>query len=127
MMFNLIERMDLFGQNIDFKINGQSKSKTLFGGILSMLMIILLIVFLFISSEDVLYRKNPQIAVQNNVLETIPEIISNKDNFPVSVSLTGNSNDAINKPEYFRIKFYIMSGETSTEIPLNELNTTFCK
>ena len=105
-MFNLIERMDLFGQNIDFKINGQSKSKTLFGGILSMLMIILLIVFLFISSEDVLYRKNPQIAVQNNVLETIPEIISNKDNFPVSVSLTGNSNDAINKPEYFRIKFY---------------------
>ena len=61
--FSLISSSDIFGTTVEFKINKQVRSKTILGGILSILMIVLLCIMFAISSQDVIYKENPQICI----------------------------------------------------------------
>ena len=123
----LLKTLDIFGQGINLKINGQLKSKTLVGGSLSILMIMLLLAMFFVSAQDVLYHKNPQVSLESVVLDSIPDMKLNNETFPIAIALTGNSNGAIKKPTYFTYKYIVLSGNTSEDLTMTELPLTSCR
>jgi hypothetical protein len=123
----ILKTLDIFGQGISLRINGQLKSKTVVGGTLSILMIMLLLAMFFVSAQDVLYHKNPQVSVESVVLDKIPDMILNNKTFPIAIALTGNSNGAISMPNYFSFKYIVLSGNTSEDLTETELNLTNCR
>ena len=124
---SILKTLDIFGQGINLTINGQLKSKTLVGGTLSIIMIMLLMAMFFVSAQDVLYPKNPQVSVESVVLNSIPDMALDKYSFPVAIALTGNSNGAIVKPNYFTYSFIVQSGNTAEDLTMTEMNMTNCR
>lgn len=124
----IITKIDIFGQGIDLRIDKLIKSKTLFGGILTILMLMLLFSMFFVSSQDVLNHTNPNISVEQQIISESPPIYLDSNTMPISISLTVNGNMALYKPEYFDYFFSVRYGETTAE-SLEEVfyNLTQCR
>ena len=80
---DLLMSLDIFGQGIELRINKQIKAKTVLGGTLSVTMIILLFAMFFFSAQDVLYHKNPQISIEEEILMLYPNLTLDKFNMPI--------------------------------------------
>jgi hypothetical protein len=59
----IIKNIDLFGQGIELRIDKFSKSKTIIGGLLTIIMFLMLLFMFYITSEDVFNKTNPNISV----------------------------------------------------------------
>jgi hypothetical protein len=64
---SIITYMDIFGQGINLNINNNIKSKTIIGGILTIIMMIFLLFMFFIMAQDVLSHTNPQISLEQQI------------------------------------------------------------
>ena len=53
-LLNTITNFDMFGRGIELRIDKQEKSKTFFGGLLTIIMQVLLFLMLFFNGQDVL-------------------------------------------------------------------------
>jgi hypothetical protein len=119
--------IDIFGQGIQLKIDKNTKSKTIFGGIMSIFMIVLLSVFFYFNAQDVLYKTNPQISVEQQINSNSPDLILDQSSFPISFSLTNYGNYRVFNPKYFTYSLVYSFGETSAEYTEDvHLNMTQC-
>jgi hypothetical protein len=117
---NLMLSLDIFAQGVELRINKETKSRTILGGILSVVMVVFLLIMFFFQAQDVFYRRNPQISIEQQVTGEFPEIILDGESFPLAIALTDYSNTALDFPRYFRLSLYTVSGLTSGS--LNETN-----
>lgn len=124
----IIKNIDLFGQGIELRIEKFSKSKTIIGGLLTIIMFLMLLFMFYITSEDVFNKTNPNISVEQQVNKELLPIILDKNTFPLSFSLMMNGNYAIYKPSYFSYFISIRYGKT-TDPALTEdfYNITQCR
>jgi hypothetical protein len=111
---------DFFGQGINLTINKMTKAKTIFGGILSILLVIMVSFLFFFYAEDLLYRQNPLTSNELQMMKKFPNITLDKFSFPFSVSLLNKENEMIYKPKYFKYQFNYIYGDTSNS-QLNSL------
>jgi hypothetical protein len=125
---DLIIRIDQFGQGIELRIDKLTKAKTLLGGLLTIIMLVLLFLIFFFSAQDILYHTNPRISLEQKVNGGLPTMSLNQETFPISFSLMMNGNFALYKPEYFSYYISLRYGNT-TAIELSEdfYNITVCK
>jgi hypothetical protein len=123
---NIVLFTDIFGQGIQLKINKKQKSKTLLGGLLSISMFLLLSAFFYYNAQDVIYKTNPQISIEEQININYPEISLDKYTFPISFALTNFANYPIYKPNYFtytaKLVFGLTIAETMDELYLNFTN-----
>jgi hypothetical protein len=125
---HLITSIDQFGQGIELRIDKLVKSKTFFGGLLTILMQILLFLMFYFSAQDIFYHTNPRISIEQKINQELPEILMDRFSFPISFSLTYNGNFALYKPKYFNYYISLRYGETTAEKLKEEfLNFTNCK
>jgi hypothetical protein len=125
---SIITYIDLFGQGINLLIDKKEKSKTIFGGLLTMIMLILLFFMFFFSAQDVLYHTNPQISLEQQINSNMSALFLDKNTMPISISLTLNGNFALYKPEYFNYYFSVRYGETTAEsLTEHFYNLTQCR
>jgi hypothetical protein len=124
---NLITKIDMFGQGIKLRIHKRVESKTLFGGILSNIMIILLLLMFLFEANDVVYKQNPQISLEQQVLLKAPNLTLDSFTFPIAASLTANTNVGLYLPKYFNYSAYLIYGETSDELKTKYFNLISCK
>lgn len=124
---SFITCLDIFGQGIQLKINKQTKSQTFLGGLLSIIMIVLLIVFFYFSAQDVLYKTNPQISIEQQINEISSDLILDKYSFPISFSLTNYLNYRIFNPKFFTYSIVYTQGVNSSDLDEIDLNLTNCR
>jgi len=86
---------DLIGQQVQLKIDGYKRSKTMFGGLLTISSIIMLLAFFAYCAEDLVYHNNPQISEENQILSPYPRITLNKSNHQMAFFLSFSDNIAI--------------------------------
>jgi hypothetical protein len=108
--------VDLFGQGINLTINKMTKSKTFFGGILSIIMMTLVCLNFIFYADDLIYKSNPQSSSEVQMMKIMPNITLTNLSFPFSVSLTNSGNHLIYKPQYFKYHFYYVYGDTSSSV-----------
>jgi hypothetical protein len=126
-MFKFIKSLDQFGQGVELRIKNQTKSQTIIGGILSLTMLIFLLLMFFFQAQDIFYRRNPQISLEQQVSGISPEIILDHKTFPIAIALTDNSNLALNLPRYFNFSFFLFSGPTSEYLAETHYPLVSCK
>jgi len=68
------QNFDFFGNLFNFTINKETKFKTTFGAILSLITLILIIVTCFFFGKDFYYRTNPKVLSQKKVSENYTKI-----------------------------------------------------
>lgn len=68
---NLICLVDIFGFNLSFRHDTNTKYKTRSGGIATIISVILCFLFFFYSSLDIFYQTNPTITKTNHYLEQV--------------------------------------------------------
>lgn len=123
----ILTQADLFGQGINLTINRSTKAKTAFGGILSIILIILVSCLFFFYAEDLLYRANPITSNEIQMMTSFPTINLDKSNFPFSVALVNKENRLIYDSKYFRYQYNYIYGDTSSsELNSIPLKVNYC-
>ena len=67
----IITCLDVFGQGINLTIDKQTKSKTFFGGLLSILLSIFVASMFYFYGDDFFYKTNPQTSNEIQMLNII--------------------------------------------------------
>ena len=117
---------DILGQNINLKINKRNKSNTYPGAILIIIIIFLSIYFFYFLCKDLINKTNPTASVEQKILTSYQSLQLNSQTFPIAFGLTGNSNVAINFPQYFSFIAYYVNGST-LNVVYQSINYTNCK
>ncbi len=67
-----ISKIDLFGKEFKFTINGSERFRSTFGGILTIIVAIIVGVLAFFFGQDLYYRRNPKIINEEKTPSTYP-------------------------------------------------------
>jgi hypothetical protein len=123
-----ITAVDLFGQGINLRLHTRIKSKTILGGFLTIITVLLLTSMFYYNLEDVWYKTNPQVTVEQIVSSEYPNITLDIDSMPISVAMTNNNNYVINKPRYFKFFAKLKYGlTTNPNLEEKNINLVPCK
>ena len=111
-IFKTLSMIDLYSQGVELTINGERRSNTILGGILTIITVAVLVSLFVINWKDLYYHINPIISTDRKYSIESHNIYLNRSTFPISFLLTGNDNEAIIKPKYFKFKITYYSGDT---------------
>ena len=132
--------LDIYGTKFHFFINNQTRFKTFFGGILTIILCILIIIAVFIFGKDFFLRKNPSYTY-SSISENYEKINLKKEKILIAFKiLDSKGNQLINNSNYIypEILYYKSNFNQETKMynntvekisyykcNLNELNKDF--
>lgn len=122
MTTNFLRTIDLFVYPIHMRIKDKIKIKSLFGGILSIIMVVSIGVITFFIGRDIIERKNPYTYDQDKST-LFPNINLNKSSFPIAMSLGGRNGSLFKDGSYLTIQAIYHQGVGSGEF-MNLVNST---
>lgn len=125
-IFKTVSMIDLYSQGVELTINGERRSNTILGGILTIITVAVLVSLFVINGEDLYYHINPIISTDRKYSIESHNIYLNRSTFPISFLLTGNDNEAVIKPKYFKFKITYYSGDTEFDLNEDELQYEYC-
>jgi hypothetical protein len=121
----------MFGDPVRLYLNKNKSVKTVFGGSLSILMMVIILIFAWLIGKDILLKENPFSFQQTNLYrEFIPAHI-NATNFPFGITLMDMFNKPVYNESYFSLKLMYFNSTyiegqgmdtTNIEIPLIKCN-----
>ena len=122
--------LDIYGTKIDFTINKETKSKTIIGGVLTLISIFLFIIYGILVSKNLIYHKNPLITRIGLIGGKYIDIEDTLSQIPISLKLEGIDNDKF--LNYFSLLSYYKILDLKTnefiinqEIPLVKCSHNF--
>jgi hypothetical protein len=96
--------IDMFGESIHLNIKKQWKSKTCFGGILTIVTFSFLIAAAWLMGNDILYKNQPTTDLEDMLLEQRPFYALDKYSFPMAFCFQDYDQLTYNIPSYFRFE-----------------------
>ena len=82
-----LQNIDIFGSPVNLTINHSRKSNTIFGGCLTIISIIGIIVYAIYNAEDFYLKLNPSVSRTTYSKTQAPSIMINKTTFPIAFNL----------------------------------------
>ena len=125
-----IKTLDIYSSNINFYFNGQEKVRTISGGILSLVTLIITFFITFIFGKDFYYRINPKTTSEIVFPSNFP--VANLSEFQIIWRLEDYSTNTINFTDilYPNVKYFRLKKNITTDsydiIENIELNYTTC-
>jgi hypothetical protein len=102
---SIIRKLDIFGTKIELELNGQSRSTTVMGGVLCIIVIVLIISATWVLGNDIFYRLQPSILIQNELKSQRPNLVLDKYTYPISIVMQGMEDNV----PYFNEKYFSYS------------------
>lgn len=125
-----LKSLDIYGINVSFTINKESTSKTLVGGILTILSFLTFLIYGYFISQNLLYHKNPVIARIGYIGGNYTDIENILSVIPISFKFEGIEID--NLFNYFTVFTYYEVLNVSNneliiveEIPFEKCNKNY--
>jgi hypothetical protein len=84
-MKDIFKKIDIIGLKVELHIDKQSRSSTVLGEILFIIVIILTLIVTWILGNDVFFKLQPALVIQNQILTNRPKIILDKLTCPISL------------------------------------------
>ena len=126
-VFEIIKYLDIFGKKIEFTIDNSIRSKTVIGGLFSILSVCLIVVYTLYISQDFLYHKNPSVFVINNHLSKALKIEDPLNKIPLILSFR-KDNHNFKVLDFFDITcfYYEYSRLNNTILKKNNISLYKC-
>jgi hypothetical protein len=106
----MIKYLDIFGETINLTIKKEFKTKSVFGGLLTILTIGTLLFAMWSVGNDLFYKQQPTTDVEDNLFIERPTYYLDKETFPVSFCFQTYDQQTYNIPQYF--KFEVINYKT---------------
>jgi hypothetical protein len=122
---SLLSYFDCFSTSFNFTILNQDKYKTNFGGIMTILCGVTILVFAYLFGQDFLYKKNPRILQQTVFPDQYnPPFKMTRENFVIPWRLTDGLLKPIDKDLlfYYKKKHYSFINNSTGNILVDEKN-----
>ncbi|KAL4509624.1 hypothetical protein ABPG73_022840 [Tetrahymena malaccensis] len=103
-LIGLLKGIDIFGVGINIRFNQQSKHKTGFGGLITLVLITLLLI-LFVSSVQIIINKtNPQVIFQQDFVSNPSRYNLTSEKFSFAITLLDANFNPIDDKSIFRFE-----------------------
>ena len=99
--FDFLKGFDLFGVNIDFRIDNKWLHNSVCGGFFSLAFMIFSIMYIFNNFRDFISRSNMSLIFINKVLESNPKVNLTQNKFNLAFGLTFQNSTVADHLEYF--------------------------
>ena len=126
MLCKTLAFIDLYSQGVELTINGERRSTTILGGVLTIVTVTILLTLFVINGENIYLHINPLISTDTRYSVNSHLIYLNRTTFPLSFFMTSNDNEAIIIPEYFKYKVAYFHGKTDEDLIEDELPYEIC-
>ena len=126
MLCKTLAFIDLYSQGVELTINGERRSTTILGGVLTIVTVTILLTLFVINGENIYLHINPLISTDTRYSVNSHLIYINRTTFPLSFFMTSNDNEAIIIPEYFKYKVAYFHGKTDEDLIEDELPYEIC-
>jgi hypothetical protein len=126
--FKLIKCLDFMGNPMNFKIKKSDTYKTVFGGILSLLLYLCFLYFIYLFGQDFIFKKNPTGYTKTEFHEKGKEKLSLKnDTFFIALRLEDFNVNPLNFNDFPFIYFsYEEFNQTSKKSKLTKIPSVKC-
>jgi hypothetical protein len=104
-MKKYLRMLDIFGMKIELQLNGESRSTTILGGILCIIVVILIIIATWVLGNDIFYHLQPTILIQNQLLSQRPALTLDRFTYPISIVMQGMEDNV----PYYNEKYFSYS------------------
>jgi hypothetical protein len=101
---SILQFLDQFGEPIEFNIKREYRSKTSFGGILTIVAAILILAVTFATGFELIYKENPEVNIEDQVFMERPQMYLNKHTMPISFCFQDMSQQTYDLPKYFKFE-----------------------
>ena len=115
-MLKYIKRSDIFGETISFTINKEDSAKTFLGGIITIILYTVSIIFFGFSAQDSLIKQNPTFSSYTNVKKERDPIILNNKTMPFAIGIIDDNGNNYNKYVRFNIHHFSLYFANGTVI-----------
>lgn len=103
-ILNIVKLCDFSGESVQFNIKRRSKSQTLIGGVLAIIFIIIILFSAWSTGNDILYKNDPFINTENQLLKERPIYNLDKYSFPMAFACQDETQKVYDLPQYFKIE-----------------------
>jgi hypothetical protein len=105
---DFLREIDIFGEKFSFSIFGKDTYNTHLGGLLTIAIVTLTIVFIIMFGLDLILRTNPNVVNERVVPENYTYFNCNIDNFPIFWRFSDNNSILVNHTDIFypKLTFY---------------------
>ncbi|KAL4483017.1 hypothetical protein ABPG74_019043 [Tetrahymena malaccensis] len=100
----LLQGIDIFGVGINIRFNQQSKHKTGFGGLITLILTSLLVILFTQSILIIINKSNPQVIFQQDFVSNPSRYNLTSENFSFAITLLDANFNPINDKSIFRIE-----------------------
>ncbi|EAS02653.2 ubiquitin-conjugating enzyme family protein (macronuclear) [Tetrahymena thermophila SB210] len=112
-MLSTLEKIDIFGVGINIMFNQQSKHRTRFGGFITIIIVTLLSLLFLSSIKQMIYKTNPQVIYEQQLVSNPSRYDLQTDNFSFMVSLLDQNFNPIYDESIYRIEASFLYKEPS--------------
>jgi hypothetical protein len=99
-----IKYIDIFGEPVSLNIKNKFTSKTVFGGILTIITMGLLFGATWSMSNDLIFKSQPTTDLEDQLFRQRPKYYLDKYNLPVSIAFQDYDQKSYNIPSYFKFE-----------------------
>jgi hypothetical protein len=114
---NVVKNVDFFGESIHLRINNQTTSKTLLGGISSIFIIVGFSSMFITLSLDIFQKEKPIVSLENRILSKSPNLTLDSFSLPISINLQDYYLNTYYMPNIFVLEAYLVSRINDSLIP----------
>ena len=128
-MYKVLEKLDIFGHKLSMMINSKSSQTTSFGGTLTLLMAVLIIIATWFLGNDIIYKKEPISFSQKNISTVYDDVNVNNSTMPIAVTLSDYNSNPIWDERYIRLEMYeraLILNEGETKVEVNQIEMVKC-
>jgi hypothetical protein len=103
-LITIIKACDLFGETIQLNLKGHHNIKTVYGGMITILIFILLAGATWLMGNDMFYKEQPTTAIQEISYKQRPFFNLNRNNFPIAFCLQRYDQTVWDIKQYFKME-----------------------
>ena len=125
-----VKAIDIFGDNIKLTIKKQETTKTLVGGLTTLLLIGSIIALFVMMSLDILQKQKPIITIENQIQPLHPNLTLTNSTLPISIVLQDAYMNNFYTPEIFTMEaksITIVIGDNGTTTTIENLQYVLCE
>jgi hypothetical protein len=108
--------IDIFADGINLSLAGETSFQTIFGGLLTLITILIVAVFSWLIGKDIYYKEKPFFYQQSLTLTENPEIILNYTSFPLAIQMTDINSNVVSIDKYLKLSLQFLNLELNNGV-----------
>jgi hypothetical protein len=97
-----MKTIDIYGVKVELNLRKSSSSKTIIGGIFTILTVGFVIGCAWSIGKDIIYHQEPLISIEDHIFSKRPKLLIDKYSMPFAITLQDYNQKSYHLPRFFK-------------------------